>query len=63
MQTYNDGLKWAAQWVLDSLKGETNERVIEFGNNIAMTLRAAEPPTGENEFPAPQVNDDKRKSE
>lgn len=34
-------LRWAANWLLDSLKGETNERVIEFAKNMAMTLRAA----------------------
>jgi hypothetical protein len=34
-------LEWAAQWIEDSLKGESNERVIQFGKNIAMTLRAA----------------------
>lgn len=34
-------LAWAARWIEDSLKGETNERVIEFGKNMAMTLRAA----------------------
>lgn len=36
-------LTWAARWIEDSLKGETNERVIEFGKNMAMTLRAAKP--------------------
>jgi hypothetical protein len=36
-------LEWAAQWIIDSLKGETNERVIEFGKNIAMTFRALLP--------------------
>lgn len=34
-------LEWAAQWTEGSLAGETNERVIEFGNDMAMTLRAA----------------------
>lgn len=38
----DDGtLQWAAQWILDTLKGETDERVIEFAKNMAMTLRAA----------------------
>lgn len=36
-----DTLEWAAQWIEDSLKGETNERVIGFGRNMAMTFRAA----------------------
>lgn len=36
----NDTLEWVAQWVLDSLKAETNERTIEFGKNMAMTIRA-----------------------
>lgn len=40
----SDTLEWAAQWIQDSLKGETNERVIQFGNNMAMTLRAAVQP-------------------
>ena len=41
MTTENNPLQWAAQWIEDSFKGETNERVIEFGNNMAMTIRAA----------------------
>ena len=43
-----DTLEWAARWIEDSLKGETDERVIEFGRNMAMSLRAAGlPPAGE----------------
>lgn len=38
-------LTWAARWIEDSLKGETSERVIEFGKNMATTLRAAATPT------------------
>ena len=34
-------LQWAAQWILGSLAGETDERVIAFAKNMAMTLRAA----------------------
>lgn len=46
MTTDKDTLEWAAQWIEDSVKGETNGRVIEFGKNMAMTLRAAAtPPT------------------
>lgn len=41
MTTDKDTLEWAADWILDSLKGETNERVIEFARNMAVTLRAA----------------------
>ena len=41
MTTEKDLLEWAAQWIEDSLKGEANERVIEFGKNMAMTIRAA----------------------
>jgi len=42
-KTYNDALEWAAQWIEDTLRNgpETNERTIEFGTNMAMTLRAA----------------------
>lgn len=40
-----DTLEWAAQWIEGSLKGETNKRVIEFGRNMAMTLRAAATPS------------------
>lgn len=42
-KTYNDALEWAAKWIEDTLRAgpETNERTIEFGNNMAMTLRAA----------------------
>lgn len=34
-------LEWAAEWLEGSLNGELNERVREFGKNMAMTLRAA----------------------
>ena len=46
-KTYNDALDWAAQWIEDTLRNgpETNERAIEFGENMAMTLRAAKLPT------------------
>lgn len=40
----NNTLEWAAQWIEGSLKGETDQRVIEFGKNIAMTLRASSLP-------------------
>jgi hypothetical protein len=42
-QTYNHALEWAAKWIEDTLKAgpETDERTIEFGTNMAMTLRAA----------------------
>lgn len=43
-----DTLEWAAQWIQGSLKGETDVRVIEFGNNMAMTLRAAVQPAAAN---------------
>lgn len=45
MKTYNDGLEWAAKWIENTLSfGETNERTIEFGKNMAMTIRAAKEP-------------------
>ena len=34
-------LEYAAKWIENSLIGETNERVIEFGKNMAMSIRAA----------------------
>lgn len=42
-ETYNDALEWAAKWIEDTLRAgpETDERTIEFGTNMAMTLRAA----------------------
>jgi len=40
MKTYNDGLEQAASWIENYLKDETNERVIEFGNNMVMSIRA-----------------------
>jgi hypothetical protein len=42
-QTYNDALEWAAKWIEDTLRAgpETHVRTIEFGTNMAMTLRAA----------------------
>lgn len=45
-KTYNDALEWAAQWIEDTLRNgpETNERTVEFGTNMAMTLRAAKLP-------------------
>jgi hypothetical protein len=36
-------LEYAAKWIENSLIGETNERVIEFGKNMAMSIRAAKP--------------------
>lgn len=36
----NATLEWCAKWIEDSLRAETNERTIEFGNNMAMTIRA-----------------------
>lgn len=41
MKTYNDGVEWAALWIEGSLTGETNERVIGFGKNMAKSLRAS----------------------
>lgn len=40
----NDTLEWAAQWIEGSLKGEEDQRVREFGRNMATTLRAAKLP-------------------
>jgi DNA-directed RNA polymerase subunit RPC12/RpoP len=42
-KTYNDALEWAAKWIEDTLKAgpERDQRTIEFGTNMAMTLRAA----------------------
>lgn len=40
-ELHNDTIEWAARWIEDSLKGETSERVVEFGKNMAMTFRAA----------------------
>ena len=36
-------LEYAAKWIENSLVGETNERVIEFGKNMAMSILAAKP--------------------
>jgi hypothetical protein len=43
VKTYNDALEWAAKWIEDTLRAgpETHVRTIEFGTNMAMTLRAA----------------------
>lgn len=49
----NDTLEWAAQWIEGSLKGEDDKRVREFGNNMAMTLRAAKIPAAST--PAEEV--------
>lgn len=43
-ELHGDTLEWAAQWIEGSLKGETNARAIEFGRNMAITLRAARLP-------------------
>lgn len=53
--TIDEGtLRWAANWILDSLKGETNERVVEFARNMAMTLRAAALPAAAPTAPSAQ---------
>lgn len=36
----NATLEWCAKWIEDALRAETNERTIEFGKNMAMTIRA-----------------------
>lgn len=38
---WNNGLHWAANWIEVGLQGETNERTLEFGRNMAMSIRAA----------------------
>lgn len=40
-------IEWAAQWIDDALKAETNERTIEFGKNMAMTFRAVALPSAD----------------
>ena len=40
-------LEYAAKWIENSLIGETNERVIEFGKNMSMSIRAAKPSDSE----------------
>lgn len=50
----NNTLEWAAQWLEGSLTGEANERVREFGKNIAMTLRAAKLPDARAPAPPPR---------
>jgi hypothetical protein len=34
-------LEWGARWIMESLTGETDERLIEFAGKMAMTFRAA----------------------
>lgn len=34
-------LEYSAKWIENSLNGENDERVIEFGKNMAMSIRAA----------------------
>jgi len=36
----SETLEWAASWIENSLIGEENARVIEFGKNMAMSIRA-----------------------
>ncbi len=38
---YDLALEYAAAWIENSLVGEENARVIEFGKNMAMSIRAA----------------------
>jgi hypothetical protein len=38
---WNEALEWTAAWIENTLLGESNERAIEFGRNMAMSLRAA----------------------
>lgn len=55
----NDTLEWCAKWIEDSLRAETNERTIEFGKNMAMTMRAVK--TNDNHVPsaAPVVDNER----
>lgn len=34
-------LEWAAQWIENSLSGESDARVIEFARNMVMSIRSA----------------------
>lgn len=37
---WDNALAWAADWIEGSLAGEEKERTIEFGRNMAMSIRA-----------------------
>jgi len=41
VKLYDLALEYAAAWIENSLVGEENARVIEFGKNMAMSIRAA----------------------
>lgn len=40
MLGYDDGLEWAADWLLSTAKGDPDARVREFASNMAMSIRA-----------------------
>lgn len=49
----DDGtLDWASRWIMDSLTGETDDRVIVFARNMAMTLKAAKQTSDTNIHPS-----------
>ncbi len=43
---FNNGLEYAANWIEYHLKGEPSTRVVEFGRNMVMSIRAAKKPWG-----------------
>lgn len=40
MNEPNKTLKWSAKWLVDSAQGNGNPEVIQFAENMAMTLRS-----------------------
>ncbi len=46
---WNEGLAWAADWIEGSLAEDDNERTIEFARNIAMSIRAAQKQSEDDE--------------
>ncbi len=37
---WDNAVSWAAEWIEGSLAGETNERMVEFARNMAMSIKA-----------------------
>ena len=44
-EEYNEALEWAANWITGAQMLGCSQEVVEFAQNMAMSLRAAKRPT------------------
>ncbi len=59
----NDGLEWASKWIENASSGATDQRLIEFARNMAMSIRAAKEEVCTQSFEEAIINDPYMKPE